>query len=619
MTVRAEQELQKKLISPEDLLGIIKPGNRIFLSSGPAMPSRSVSTIIGSESANTQDLELIQLLTLGDLLTRECCSEHNFRLKTFNIGESIVRELSEGHVDFIPANLIEIPLLLGSGAVGIDVAIVTASPPDANGYMSLGVAVDVSNIAVEKAPIVIAEINPSMPVTCGETLIHVNQVNHVIESDVPILERQWRMWDAQQEKIGWHIANLIEDGSTVALHAGRMFDAIASHLKTKRDLGIYTNVISDWAIDLVESGAVPYNRSRYRGGQITTSYCYGTREIYDYVARNPIIEFYPIPRLANPSVISRIPNLISIMNVKKIDISGESVIFHSGDNLLTGYESKFIFAMAAAMAKRGKTIIALRSVDQDGKSNIVISHDRWIERVRATLGIARYVVTEYGVANLFGKSIRERVLSLIDIAHPDHREELLEKAKQCGYVYKDQLYAFKDAANYPMELETVKTFKDGLEVKFRPIKASDEDMMRRLFYQFSDESKYLRYFARVSAMPHQEMQKYVNIDYRSTLSIVGVITKNRSEEIVAEARYSLYPKEKIYELAFIVDEEYQGKGISTFMAEYLVKIARERGLTALYANVLPENKKMLQVFNKVSAEHTSKFSDGVVSVKFNLK
>ena len=186
-------------------------------------------------------------------------------------------------------------------------------------------------------------------------------------------------------------------------------------------------------------------------------------------------------------------------------------------------------------------------------------------------------------------------------------------------MYKDQIYAFKDAANYPMELETMKTFKDGLEVRFRPIKASDEDMMRRLFYQFSDESKYLRYFARVPTMPHQEMQKYVNIDYRSTLSIVGVITQNRSEEIIAEARYSYYPKEKTYELAFIVDEEYQGKGISTFMAEYLVKIARERGLTTLCANVLPENKKMLQVFNKVSAEHSSKFSDGVVSVKFNLK
>jgi RimJ/RimL family protein N-acetyltransferase len=403
------------------------------------------------------------------------------------------------------------------------------------------------------------------------------------------------------------------------LHVGRLFDAVASHIKTKRNLGIYTNVISDWVIDLVESGAVPYNRSRYRGGQITTSYCYGTKELYDYVNCNPIVEFYPIPRLVNPSVIQRIPNIVSIMNVKKIDISGESVIFHSGDNLLTGYESKFIFAMGAAMAKRGKTIIALRSVDTEGKSNIVLSHEKEKEHIRATLGIARYVITEYGIANLFGKSIRERVLALIDIAHPDHRELLLDEAKRQGFVYKDQIYVLKNVKNYPVELETVKTFKDGLEVKFRPIKPSDEDMMRRLFYQFSDESKYLRYFARISTMPHKEMQKYVNIDYVDVVSIVAIITRNRQEELIAEGRYAYYPHDKIHEVAFIVDEEFQGKGIATFMTEYLVKIAKERGLKALYANVLPENKKMLKVFDKIKTEHTSKYSDGVVSIKFNLK
>ncbi|OHD64555.1 MAG: hypothetical protein A2176_08470 [Spirochaetes bacterium RBG_13_51_14] len=617
--MKARNTYHQKLISPKDLLDLIKPGNRIFLSSGVAIPARSVTEIINSDSRNVQDLELIHLITLGEYLSKNPDREMKYRLRTFNIGESISREFREGHVDFIPANLIEIPLLLGSGAVGIDTAIVTASPPDSNGYMSLGVAVDVSNIAIEKAPLVIVEVNPTMPVTYGETMIHLDQVNHIIESDRPILERPWKMWDDQLEKIGWHISNLIEDGSTVALHVGRMFDAIASHLKSKHNLGIYTNVISDWAIDLVESGAVPFNRSRYRGGQITTSYCYGTRELYDYVDRNPIFEFYPIARLANPNVIRRIPNLISIMNVKKIDISGESVIFHSGDNLLTGYESKFIFAMGAALAKRGKTIIALRSIDPSGNSNIVLSHEKETERVRATLGIARYVVTEYGIANLFGKSVRERVLSLIDIAHPDHRELLLEEAKRRGYLYKDQIYVIKNAKNYPVELETVKTFKDGLEVKFRPIKPSDEDMMRRLFYQFSDESKYLRYFARVSIMPHREMQKYVNIDYIDTLSIVGIITRNRSEEIIAEGRYSYYGKEKVHELAFIVDEEYQGKGIATFMAGYLFKIAKERGIKSLQANVLPENKKMLSVFEKINVKHASKFSEGIITITFDIK
>ena len=614
-----EKEYKQKLISTDDLLKIIKPGNRIFLSSGAAIPACSVTAIINSDNPNTQDLELVHLLTLSEHLSKDSGRNLNYRLKTFNIGESISREFNQGRVDFIPANLMEIPLLLKSGAVGIDIAIVTVSPPDNNGYMSLGIAVDVSNIAVQKAPVVVAEVNPSMPVTYGETLIHMNQVHYIIESSQPMLERTWKMWDAQQEKMGWHISNLIEDGSTVVLHAGRLFDAVASHLKTKRNLGIYTNVISDWAIDLIESGAVPYSRSRFRGGQITTSYCYGTKELYDYVNRNPIVEFYPIARLVNPSVIQRIPNVVSIMNVKKIDLSGESVIFHSGDNLLTGYESKFIFAMGAAMAKRGKTIIALRSVDTEGKSNIVLSHEKEKEHVRATLGIARYIVTEYGIANLFGKSIRERVLSLIDIAHPDHREFLLEEAKRLGYVYKDQIYVVKNVKNYPVELETVKTFKDGLEVRFRPIKPSDEDMMRRLFYQFSDESKYLRYFVRVSTMPHKEMQKYVNIDYIDVVSIVGLITRNRQEEIIAEGRYAYYPQEKTYELAFIVDEEFQGKGIATFMTEYLIKIGKERGLKTLYANVLPENKKMLNVFDKIKTKHTSKYSEGVVSLEFNLK
>jgi acyl-CoA hydrolase/predicted GNAT family acetyltransferase len=617
--MNVEKEYKQKLISTDDLLKIIKPGNRIFLSSGAAIPSRSVTAIINSDNSNIQDLELVHLLTLGEHLSKHSDRNQNYRLKTFNIGESISREFNQGRVDFIPANLMEIPLLLKSGAVGIDIAIVTVSPPDNNGYMSLGIAVDVSNIAVQKAPIVVAEVNPAMPVTYGETLIHINQVHYIIESSLPILERPWKMWDAQQEKMGWHISNLIEDGSTVVLHAGRLFDAVASHLKTKKNLGIYTNVISDWAIDLVESGAVPFNRSRFRGGQITTSYCYGTRELYDYVNRNPIVECYPIARLVNPSVIQRMPNVVSIMNVKKIDLSGESVIFHSGDNLLTGYESKFIFAMGAAMAKRGKTIITLRSVDIEGKSNIVLSLDKEKEHVRATLGIARYVVTEYGIANLFGKSIRERVLSLIDIARPDHREFLLEEAKRLGFVYKDQIYVVKNVKNYPVEYETVKTFKDGLEVRFRPIKPSDEDMMRRLFYQFSDESKYLRYFVRVSTMPHKEMQKYVNIDYINVVSIVGLITRNRQEEIIAEGRYAYYPQEKIHELAFIVEEEFQGKGIATFMTEYLIKIAKERGLKALCANVLPENKKMLNVFEKIKTKHTSKYADGVVTLEFDLK
>jgi RimJ/RimL family protein N-acetyltransferase len=263
--------------------------------------------------------------------------------------------------------------------------------------------------------------------------------------------------------------------------------------------------------------------------------------------------------------------------------------------------------------------VALQSQDQDGNSNIVISHDQDADRVRSTLGLTRYVVTEYGVANLFGKSIRERVLSMIDIAHPKHREQLLKLAKVYGYAYSDQIYTCGDACRYPLEVETVKTFKGGLEVRFRPIRPSDEDMMRRLFYQFSDESKYLRYFARVLIMPHREMQKYVNVDFENILSVVGVIQRDRAERIIAEARYAHDPHGGAHEMAFIVDEEFQGLGISTFMLNYLIKIARERGIKKLSASVLPQNEKMLKVFSKADVKPHSRVADGVVELSFELE
>jgi acyl-CoA hydrolase/GNAT superfamily N-acetyltransferase len=606
-----------KASTVEEVLDLIRPGNRIFLSSGPAIPARIVSGIVQSEKANLLDLELIQLISLGHYLSTKNSSS-NYRIKTFNVGESISKAISEGYVDFIPANLIEIPFLFSTGIVGTDIAIVQTSPPDGRGFLNLGIAVDVANIAIKKSPLVIAETNPHVPVTYGETSVHVDQFDHIVESDLPLLERERKPFDSVMERIGWHVSNLIDDESTVVLHVGRMFDAIAYHLRSKKNLGIYTHVISDWVIDLIESGAVSLDRSHDSGGMVTTSYCYGTRRLYDYVDRNPVFAFHSIARLANPVAVQRMQRLVSIMNVKKIDVTGESVIFHSGDNLLSGYEGKLNFAIGAAFSRFGKAIVALQSVDQDGNSNIVIQHKEDTERVRATLGVTRYVVTEFGVANIFGKSIRERVIAMIDVAHPKHREKLLDLAKSFGYAYPDQIYVCADSCNYPSDIETVKAFKDGLEVKFKPIRPSDEDMMRRLFYEFSDESKYLRYFAKVLIMPHKEMQKYVNIDYEKVFSIVGMITDHRIERIVAEARYALDPESGAYEMAFLVDEEFQGRGIGTFMLNYLLKIARERGIKKLSATVLPQNTKMLKVFGKALVKPKMKSSDGVIELKFEL-
>jgi len=616
-TIAPTKDYRSKVISTDQVLEKLKPGQKIFATSGVAAPGKVLSAIAQSNASNIRDLEIIQLITLGKYLTSPNESRQ-YRLKTFNIGESISKDIADGKVDFIPANLMELPYIFLSGAVAVDVAIILTSPPDDKGFVSLGVAVDVANIVIKQASLVIAEINPNMPVTHGETVIHLSSVDFIVESDLPLIERENKPYDEIIDRIGWNISNLIEDGATVALHVGRIFNAVADHLKQKKNLGILTHVVSDWAIDLIESGAISLDRSRYTGGLITSCYCYGSRALYDYVNRNPIFEFYPIARLSNPFVVRRIKSLIGIMNVKKIDISGELVIFHSGDNLLTGYESKLGFAMAATISKNGKAIVALNSVDKEGRSNIVIRHAWETDNTHSTLGVVKYIVTEYGVANLFGKSIRERVLAMIDIAHPDHRESLLEQAKAMNYVYADQIYIARHAAQYPAMLETRKSLKDRLEVKIRPIKPSDEDMMRQLFYNFSDESKYFRYFANKPVMPHKEMQKYVNIDYQDTLSIVAIVEKGRNERIIAEARYAYGKQEGAHEVAFIVDEEFQGKGVATFMLNYLIKIARNRAIGEFIAYVLPRNEAMLKVFEKAKVPITRSFDSDAILVRLNL-
>ena len=616
-TIRPEIDYRAKVISTDQLLEKLKPGQKIFVSSGVAAPGKALTAIAASDAKNIRDLEIIQLITLGKYLTSP--SEYRqYRLKTFNIGESIGKEIAEGKVDFIPANLMELPYIFLSGAVAVDVAIIQTSVPDDKGFMSLGVAVDVANIVIKQASLTIAEINPNMPVTHGETSLHISSIDYIVESDFPLIERKNKPYDEIVDRIGWNISNLIEDGATVGLHVGRIFNAVADHLKNKKNLGIVTHVVSDWAIDLINSGAISLDRSRYNGGLITASYCYGSRALYEYVDRNPIFEFYPIARLSNPFVVRRIQSLIGIVNVKKIDISGESVIFHSGDNLITGYESKLGFAMAATISKKGKAIVALNSVDKQGRSNIVIKHDCDVENPHSTLGVVKYIVTEYGVANLFGKSIRERALAMIDIAHPDHREDLLNQAKAHNYVYADQIYVARHAAHYPALLETRKSLKDGLEIKIRPIKTSDEDMMRRLFYNFSDESKYFRYFASKPVMPHKEMQKYVSIDYEDILSVVAIVEKGRNERIIAEARYAYDKKTDAYEVAFIVDEEFQGKGVATFLFNYLIKIARDRGIKWFIAYVLPRNEAMLKVFEKSKIKITRSYDVDVFALRFNL-
>jgi GNAT superfamily N-acetyltransferase len=369
---------------------------------------------------------------------------------------------------------------------------------------------------------------------------------------------------------------------------------------------------------LIESGALTFERDMNQSGPVTTSGCYGTRKLYDYVDHNPYFEFIPMLRLSYQTTLMRCHKLVNVMNAKRIDLSGESIVLNTGDNLLAGYERKLNYAIHAGSSRGGKAIIGLRSVDKSGNSNIVLSHLVDPDLVRSTLGVNQYVVTEYGVANIFGKSIRERALAMIDISHPNHRKRLFEEAKSAGYLYADQIYNIESSINYPYTLETIKSFGNRLEVKFRPIKPTDEDMMRRLFYQFSDEQKYYRYFSRISVMPHKEMQKYVNVDYKNVLSLVGTLRDGHNESIIAEGRYAYNRTDDNYEMAFIVSEECQGKGIAVFLFEYLLAIAKTQGVRQLQVMLLPENTRMERVLQHADIRPEITRDQDEVRYVFNL-
>ena len=611
------KENRCQTITIDELYERIRPGDRIFISSGSATPIRTISSIMEADHANLFDLEIMQLAIPDADFPIGKTQSRRYTWKTFNVGESIAQGVSKENIDFIPSNLPEIPYLFYSDALEVNVAVIQTSFPDNKGFVNLGVAADVADLVIKNAPLTIAEMNPNVPTTHGETSVHIDKFAACIESDLPLIEKIAPPCDEITDRIGWHVANIIDDNSTVALHFGTVFHAIARHLTAKRDLRICTHTVSDWVMGLIDSGALAPDRGFNHQGIIMASYCLGSSALYEYVNQNPFFNIVPMLRPSYQTTLPKIPRLVSIIDAVRVDITGNAVVLEPDDYFLPGFEGKLAFSMASSLSRRGKSIVAVRSLDSHGNSNIVINHAAR-DQVRSTLGTTRYVVTEYGIANVAGKSIRERTLAIIDIAHPDHREVLIEQAKEAGYIYGDQIYVAKYTAHYPFSLETVKTFEKDVEVKFRPIRSSDEEMMRRLFYGSSDKSKMMRYFSPVRVMPRTMMQPYVNIDYEQTLSIVGTIQHRGREKIIAEARYSYDEEGDAYDMAFIVDEDYQGKGIATYLMNYLMDIARERGLTRMSAVTLTENMSMLKVLQSARVKPHIRRDAEQVLFRFDL-
>jgi len=588
---------EEKIVTPEEVLDQVRPGMNIFIGTGAAEPRTLVKHLTSSGAKNLRDLELIQLLSLGDALPIDERYARKYRLRTFFSRWVADEAVTAGRVDLIPSQPSRIPWLFKSGVTDIDAAFIQISPPNESGFASFGVSVDVARFAMEHASLVVGEINEHTPRTHGDTVVHVNDFSHLIYStDPPIYFTRWPV-DRAFDRVARNVAAVIEDGSCVAFFIGPLFESLARHLARKKDLGVHSLMMTDALMDLIQSGAVTNRyKARFRYKSVA-SYAMGTPELMEWLNDNPLVEFQGIDVTTDPSSMGQNDKFITILPARKVDLTGNITLHVGKGNVSPGSGEGHEAFAGANLSKGGRAIFALPSRNLEGKSNILLSVENLPHQFtnRESLDL---IVTEFGIASMRGRSIRERALGLIDIAHPDDRGELVRLAKEANLLYPDQIYLTEYGHLYPADIFCTQVFPGNISVIFRAIKPSDEEGMRKLFYRFSDKAVYYRYFSPIKTMPHMMMQEYVNVDYGHTMSIVGLAGESGRRRIIAEARYVLSTDRPYADVAFVVDEKFQGLGIGSFLLNMLISIARKRGVEGFTADVLVENKPMLKVFEK---------------------
>jgi len=612
-----KEKYKEKISTTAASMKLIKSGNSIFVGTGCGQPQHLVNALV-EHSSHIYDAHIIHLLTMGAAPYADEKFREKFKMNSFFIADNVRDALQKGIGDYTPIFLSEIPLEFETGRIPVDVALISVTPPDVNGLCSLGVSVDIVKSASTNARYVIAQVNGHMPRTFGDSFIHINAIDMMVPYDEDIIEIPVPESDETLRRIGQNIARLVEDGSTIECGIGRIPQALAEFLKDKKDLGIHTEMFSDWIIDLIECGAITCAKKTLNRGKVVASFCMGSQRLYDYINNNPFFEFYPTEYVNDIYIIGQHEKMVGINVGLEIDLTGQVCSDSLGYKFYSGIGGQIDFIRGAARSRGGKAIIAMPSTARDGKVSRIVPRLTEGAGVVTTRGDVHYVVTEYGIAYLHGKSIRERVLDLVNIAHPKFRKELIQAAKAQNYIYEDQIELAWDQVAYPEELERYETLRDGTEIFFRPVKPTDEPGLSEMLYSLSEESVRTRYMTHTMAFPHRDIQRFTNIDYRQDIAIVGIIPRVSGEEIVALAQYFFDPKTLIAEVAFVVQDEWQQKGMGTFLLDYITQIAKRRGVKKFYAKVLPSNEPMLAIFHNSGYKVKTEFDGHAYDITYDL-
>lgn len=589
---------EEKRVTTEEALTSINNGCRLFLGTGCGEPQHLIHALVADLA--TQDVMIYQMFshTLAQYVDDKDFLKR-FSLKLFFISESMRKAAFEGKIDYLPTYLSQIPKLFHSHRIGLDVALIQVSPPDRYGFCSLGVSVDITRSAVENAALVIAQVNPRMPRTWGDSLVHVDNIDCLVPYEEPLVTYHPNPQNDQiTRRIGHFISQLIQDGDTLQIGFGTLPNGILQHLSQKKDLGIHTQLITDAMLPLFEEKVVNNRLKTLLPRRVVASLCMGTEKLYRFIDDNPLFDFRSSEFVSDPLVIARNDNLVSISSALEVDLTGQVCSDSLGYRFYSGIGDQVDFLRGAAMSKGGYSIVALPSTAQNGKVSRIVSHLSEGAGVATTRGDVNFVVTEYGYAELQGKGIYQRVMELAQIAHPKFRAQLIESAKKHHYIFADQLPPLEQDLIFLEKYDWRLELKNGQMAFVRPLYPSDEFEYRNFFYSLKEETIYRRFFYRMRLFSHEVVQQqWAEVDYRDNMSLIGRVQKGGHHEVMAIGSYA-QEKDGYAEVAFVVHDDYQGLGVASRMLVFLEQIARENNFVGFVATVLGENDAMIKVFQK---------------------